>query len=515
VTGAPPTASIPDALQALLNTTSDAVDDALATVVWHVQVQKSVRDTNGWVPVMTVDETLRAWFADTAVEVKPPDPAELTEIRRRSRLLELDVDVESGETLVRLTNAGEEVAEPNTGDVQSAGGQAHDEALTAIQTALTRLGFRVSVVTQDGSDQPDAIARHDDLEIPFNVEVETTTHSKPTKILANLQKAQAMDHVPLFVVTGDDEEAGKTTARRIERILDEPVRRQEGDVTEFYNLDAAVSFNGGAPTEGGVTVVRPTTGDSRRTIWTRQDDEYILTDALGTEHARLPDIAAASKDRFPAVYSYDRATGEYTVHEAGETHYYESKDAFRDDWVKVKQPFVPEHELPVSDYARNSYAIVILGTDDDTGNAAADIVHLYDHGETIALSTIDDIPSSLATGADHAEAPDVPAPDPSDLESVVEATHVDGTVYDDEDTFLESFVETRVIPVDGNYLPVAEAYAAYASAAAEHEIPVRNTVWFSKMLGDLIEVDRTRTRIDGTLTRCYVGIDLIEPDERL
>jgi hypothetical protein len=316
------------------------------------------------------------------------------------------------------------------------------------------------------------------------------------------------------VVTGDDEQ-GKTTARRIERILDEPVRRRDGEVTEFYNLDAAVSFNGGAPTEGGVTAVRPTTGDSRRTIWTRHDDEYILTDAMGTEHARVPDIAAASKDRFPAVYSYDRATGEYTVHEAGETHYYESKAAFREDWVKVKRPFVPEHEFPVPDYVQDSYAIVILGTDDDTENAVTDIVRLYDHGETVVLETIDDVPSSLAAGMDHAGAPDVPTLDPSVPESAAEVKHVDDTVYDDEDTFLKAFVETRVIPADGNYLPVAEAYAAYASAAAEHEIPVRNTVWFSKMLGEHIEVDRTRTRIDGTLTRCYVGIDLIEPDERL
>jgi hypothetical protein len=320
-----------------------------------------------------------------------------------------------------------------------------------------------------------------------------------------------MGHVPLFVVAGDDEDTGLATARRIERILDEPVRRLEGDVTEFYNRDAAVSFNGGAPTEGGVTAVRPTTGDSRRTIWTHQDGEYILTDAMATEHARLPDIAMASKDRFPAVYSYDRATGEYTVHETGETHHYESKAAFRDDWVKVKQPFVPEHELPVPDYARDSYAIMILGTDDDTGSAATDIVRLYHHGETTPLATIDDVLSSLATGVDHAEVPDVPAPDP---EAVDETTHVDDTVYDDEDTFLESFVETRVIPADGNYLPVAEAYAAYASAAAEHEIPVRNTSWFSQKLSEHIEIDRTRKRIDGTPTRCYVGLDLVEADER-
>ncbi|MFC6942690.1 hypothetical protein ACFQE8_22470 [Salinirubellus sp. GCM10025818] len=265
-----------------------------------------------------------------------------------------------------------------------------------------------------------------------------------------------------------------------------------------------------------MTAVRLTTGDSRRTIWTRQDGEYALTDAAVTEHARLPDIATASKDRFPAVYSYDRATGDYTVHEAGETHHYESKAAFRENWVKVKQPFVPEHELSVPDYARESYAIVILGGDGEDGDRQLETARLYERGETTPLSTILDSPPSLSAESEDSTEADVPTRVlPEEPESATETRSGDNVVFEDEDSFLRAFVDARLSAVEGNYLPVAEAYAAYSSAAAEHDIPVRNKSWFSKKLGEHIEIERARKRIDGTLTRCYVGIELVEPGEEL
>jgi hypothetical protein len=225
-------------------------------------------------------------------------------------------------------------------------------------------------------------------------------------------------------------------------------------------------------------------------------------------------MAAASKDRFPAVYSYDRATGEYTVHEAGETHHYESKSAFREDWVKVKQPFVPEDELSVPDYARESYAIVILGGDGEDGRERVEFARLYERGETTSLSTLLESPPSLPAGPEDVVETDAPGrPLDEGSESATEANSGDDVVYEDEESFLQAFVDARLTTVDGNYLPVAEAYAAYSSAAAEHDIPVRNKSWFSKKLGEHIEIKRARKRIDGTLTRCYVGIELVDPEE--
>ena len=110
-----------------------------------------------------------------------------------------------------------------------------------------------------------------------------------------------------------------------------------------------------------------------------------------------------------------------------------------------------------------------------------EVLRLYEGGEIIPLETIHDVSASLGRESDFSEHP---ASLVSDADSPDETNNGDETVYDDEDAFLKAFVETRLVPAAGTYLPVAAAYAAYASTAAEHDIPVRNTSWFSQKLSE-------------------------------
>jgi len=167
---------------------SDDLDGAIAKVVRSLQLREGCREENGWVAVEAVDDELRRLFDD--VDADPPSYDALADIRKRSRYLDTTVDIDADELRIRLTEAGEEIAVPDTGGVQAAGGSAHDEALFQIEQELTARGFTVSILAQDGSEKPDARASHPDVDDRFAIEVETTTPENPAKVLTNLRKAQ-------------------------------------------------------------------------------------------------------------------------------------------------------------------------------------------------------------------------------------------------------------------------------------------------------------------------------------
>ncbi|WP_188884296.1 ATP-binding protein, partial [Halarchaeum grantii] len=193
-----PTTQTPEELGDVLDVADGELDVALAKVVRSVQLRTRSREGNDWVAVETVDDELRRLFEDADADA--PTYEELSSVRQRSRFLETTVDMDADELVIRLTNDGEDVATPETGSVQSAGSEKHDTALEQIEQELTAQGFTVSILTQDGSEKPDARATHPDFEEPFAIEVETTTPENPAKVLVNLRKAQDKGEFPLFVV---------------------------------------------------------------------------------------------------------------------------------------------------------------------------------------------------------------------------------------------------------------------------------------------------------------------------
>ncbi|WP_317987406.1 conjugal transfer protein [Haloprofundus halobius] len=472
-----PTATTPDELGELLDVTTDDLDVAIAKTVRSVQLREGVRDDNEWVSVKTVDETLRRLYE--RVEAEPPDYEELTEIRKRSRLLDTTVDIDADELIVRLTEAGETEAEPDTGDVRSAGGSDHDEALLETEQALSPLGFTVSILTQDGSEKPDARATHPSLETPFVIEVETTTPKNPAKVLTNLQKAQAESAIPLFVVQPGETET--YWAERLDRVLSSPVRELADGETRFYTHDVPLTFNGGATEHGGVTAVRPVSenDDSKRSVWVKDGDEIALRDGAGTEHLRVSTWDEVTKDRVPATYSYDRPVEEYLVYERGEIHAYESKDAFEAEWVKISQPFIPAEELTNPTYGTDSYAVVILRENDEPV--------VYDGNSTKPLET-------LLTSTEQSDAASEESSNPG--------------WKDDSDAVVEQFVSDWIVEEEGGSVPAADVYSTYETWAKQHEITPDSRSWFSRRLSNQIVFERETERHDGEAIRCYKGISL-------
>ncbi|WP_254280751.1 helicase HerA domain-containing protein [Haloarcula marina] len=482
------TEQLPEAIQEALATTNQDLDQALAKTIRIVQLRDGVRDENGWVTVEDVDAELRSYFDD--LDADPPEYDVLADIRERSRLLEVDLDAADDTLLVRLTDAGESAAAPETGDTRAAGSEAHDAALHEIEAALTPLGFRVTILRQDGNELPDARATHPDLEETFAIEVETTTPENPVKVLTNLRKAQDSGQITLFVVRPGETET--YWAERVEQILTPPVLQLANGETRFYTHDEHLTFNSGATEDGGVTAVRPKTGenDTNRTVWVRDENGLVLRDGEGTDYLRLSSFEEVSKDRVPATYSYDQAADEYVVYEQGEQHVYDTKAEFEADWVRIKKPFVPDNELPVPEYQRSTYAIVILRDDGEP--------LVYEDGVTKPLSAlVEGTLHSTARGAEHERPTDRPD---------VQTVQTDGEESTEKaERSLSSFVEEYLIEDGETALPKDEVYTVYTDWASEHDVEPVNKSWFSRKLSDHIEFETGRNRRDGELVRCYIG----------
>jgi len=487
-----PTTQTPAALREVLSVTDDKLDVALAKVVRSLQLRDGVREENGEVAVEQVDQELRRLFED--VEIDPPSYDELADIRQRTRFLETSVDLEVDEVVVRLTTAGEDVAAPDTGEVQAAGGSGHDDALLQIEEELTTLGFTVSILSQDGSEKPDGRATHPELDETFAIEVETTTPENPAKVLTNLRKAQQAGEIPLFVVRPGNSELD--WAKRVEGILSPPVRELQSGEIRFYTDDSPITFNGGATEEGGVTAIRPVTGsdDNRRSIWVREDDSIVLYDGTGTEHVRLGSLSAVTKDRVPAIYSYDPTANEYLVYEPGETHTYKSKTAFDREWVPIKIPFVPEDCLPEPAFGSDSYCIVILHDESESV--------IYEDGQVRPLSTI--VESTL-----HSASLDTSKSDrETEQTDTASGVEIDAQDEDSPPSF-ESFIETYLVEKEDASVPKSEVYDCYLNWADVQGVddPL-NKSWFTRKLNTNVEVESKRMRVEGDLVRHYTGIDI-------
>ncbi|RDI69552.1 type IV secretory system conjugative DNA transfer family protein [Halopelagius longus] len=491
-TGGASSEQTPEAIQEILGTPNQDLDQALAKTIRIIQLREGVRDENGWVAVEDVDAELRACFE--GVDSDPPDYDVLADIRERSRLLDVELDTATDELLVRLTDVGETAAAPDTGDTRASGSEAHDAALLEIEAALTALGCRVTILTQDGNERPDAKATHPDLDETFAIEAETTTPENPVKVLTNLRKAQDAGHVPLFVVRPGETET--YWAERVERILSPPVQQLASGETRFYTHDEHLTFNGGATEQGGVTAVRPTVGetDSSRTVWAREEDDLVLRGGDGTEYTHFSTLADASKDRVPAIYSYDHAADEYVVYEHGEQHVYDTKAAFEADWVRIKKPFVPDAELPTPEYSPESYAIVILPEEGEPV--------VYSDGETHPLETLfETVTSSRDVGF---------ADQQSETAQQTKAPQIED-IADDPDAVVERFADLHLIEDAESTVAAGEVYERYEQWAERNDIEPDTKSWFARRLSNHVTFERTTQRENGDPIRYYEGLALDHP----
>jgi len=272
-----------------------------------------------------------------------------------------------------------------------------------------------------------------------------------------------------------------------------------------------------------VTAVRPATDDENGTqnIWQRDGDEIVLRDASGTEHIRLPSLGKLSKDRVPAIYSYDHAADEYVVYEHGEQHIYETKSAFEDDWVRIKKPFVPEDEFSAPEYSRDSYVIVILAdegssvvyTNETTKPLATLLNHSTAHEGSEGDSENDDENSHQAE--DDYQEDSAPGEDIYREDSSKRNTQTDGSEPDHETEDFESFVDVYVTEDEDAELPKDDLYNAYRIWAIRHDNEVQSKAWFSRSLGEVVTYDTSRIRQNGSRVNCYTGISLTAAGKQL
>jgi len=115
---------------------------------------------------------------------------------------------------------------PNLGNGANAGGDTHQELLTAAKSRLEKQdGVTVDLLYQDaGADEPDGHVHFPDGDMA-HLEAEHGTLSKPGKALANLKRAAEQGRRCLFVV-------GEENVEKLERILADPVNRQRDEYAD-------------------------------------------------------------------------------------------------------------------------------------------------------------------------------------------------------------------------------------------------------------------------------------------
>ncbi len=473
---------------ALENADDLPLEVAMARSIRAVQLSNDVRETNGWVSVENVDEELLSRIEEDTIEEQGYET--LPEVREASSLIEVDLPDGASSVQCRLTDRGEQAATPDTSTSPTGGGEHHDAVLGTVEQSLATAGFSVEVLDQNGASRPDAVATHSDLDWELQVEVETTSHVRPAKVLSNLRKAQEQKRIPLFVVADHDDQPATDIANRLAKILDEPRNQLASGETRLYTMNHNVTFNGGARAADGVTAVRPATGGSRHTRWFERDGAFVLEDNAGDQHARIDSFEAVSKDQFPATYSYDAESETYTVFRPGELpESYESREAFESDWVPVKRPFVPSADLPVPDYTERSYAIATIGDDQTLG------IHTPDTETATGVPALVD---AIQDGTLH------PAGEPPS-----DSTDSDAQEDDEADPYgMRTFVQDRLTESDDGVVAVAEVYDAYERFAAAKAYEVKPKNRFTQALRDHAQFERDKQWLDGKVQRCYVGIEL-------
>jgi len=296
-----------------------------------------------------------------------------------SQVIENNPDVfetkRDGEMMVSLTEHGEKLAQTqDSGSSGSAGKGDHRYLLRRTREEFARIGIAVAVPEQGGggpevdglgyvfNDQQHALLDGHDPENPVYIEAESTTlASRPAQTLRNLREAMKDDRKCIFVVKGPSDNPEKY-ARKLERIITERrgYRQLDNGNRLLYTLNNYLSAEKG----GTAYPVRRRHGDgnaSKETRWWLEDNELVLRDRKNREFARFKDIDAYvnhSIHDFPA-YSKQEG-GRIVVYQDGEQiASYDKESEFKNEWVRVKKPFVPDIEFPHPPQ-RDDYGIVII-----------------------------------------------------------------------------------------------------------------------------------------------------------
>ena len=334
---------------------------------------------------------------------------------------------------------------------------------------------------------------------------------------------------------GIPKNAGGETAiaKRVLNILDDPVKARGKGEVEFYIGTKHITFNGGAEADNGVTAVRPVTSggtpQSNRTRWCRSRGEYVLTDEAGTDHARVGDVDAAPKEQFPATRSIDLESGMVTVSVPGELpRSYESEAAFREDWVPIKRPVIPETDLPDPEYGPDTYVIVVLRDgDQDPGRLDGDVA-FYENGQLCPLERLKvagktgevQPPGSSSDEAVGLEQTTVVSADGGDPQR--KSTNEQGDVgsksteggdtssLGDVEAGVESFAAEMLIENVENVIPFRAVYEMYEAFAEENGFKSKSATHFTPTLKQYIPVESKSKWFDGETQQCYVGIDLVD-----
>jgi len=88
------------------------LDKTMAEAIRAVQIGENAREANGWVDIVAIDEELSTRLENSQAEIDY-EYEDLPDVRDASRLI--DVELQDGEIVARLSDDGETEVQPETG----------------------------------------------------------------------------------------------------------------------------------------------------------------------------------------------------------------------------------------------------------------------------------------------------------------------------------------------------------------------------------------------------------------
>ena len=295
----------------------------------------------------------------------------------------IDVHETEGGFNVSMTGEGRKfLLTFDTGKAATGGGFGHRHLLKKTFKTFTEAGYSVKLITQEGDEDADGLAispvnpykniqgkqdyeqRMKKLKQEFpdvdyisggedvNIESETTTPEKPKQVLRNLRKSIQSGNTCIFAVKDMEDEKGTMEyyGRRVSKIITDPPlvnKEYEDGKRVFYNKSSQMEI------ADKQYAVRPK-HKAKRTLWVENENGSIsLIDSKSkeviTSFESLDELKNAGKDDVPAFYRKDRSSGSYICYmntsDGGRTRRAYDEQEFKEDWVPIRPPYIPEWEF--------------------------------------------------------------------------------------------------------------------------------------------------------------------------